>query len=763
MNGHTFTRYLIKHILSCFLLFITYQSTAQQDSLILDVRKLGADDVHTSADLFNNQRVVSASRSLKDVSDLPFTIYVITADDIAKNGYVTLVDALKSLPGIRVSQPGTGLEGETFMMRGLLGNTYAKILIDDIPIKPSVVSGMPIGAQLPIRHAERIEVIYGPAATLYGSDAMAGVINIILKETDRPTFVEAGLSVGENGYSDVDVMFGGKVGKGKRVLKFNLYGSNTVLNDQKIFYDRDSLYNPSLYLLGDFINYEDQENYAGDSPTEPTLNEIPHLSRMFGLNLKYRSLRASYKIMYRRDHSSIGLNPVAVSYFNPLNYVGERITNAHIGIDKSYKKFGFKTNVSVLTYEMDKRSSYTYVNNSLNDIFNFVADEVAEGDPVVYQNHINTLEESFFSGTRFSYASSLDFYAEQLFTFYPNRNIEFVLGGNLNGYFGRPLINYQKTPYDPDRNNSISTFTISDGLLSSFCQLYLTFKKINVIGGLQYNFFDNLFNPRLAVLYKATPWLSFRGTYGTAFHRPSPFFESNTYTISSDDFSRLRTERFRLTEEKTESFEGGLRWRLGRRMSLDATFFQTETQNFVSYNFSQINFNEEDITLGYFNDGSTKIEIDGIQVRVRFKSLSEKDNFNAELSITELEGKEVLPFDRGEINGVRGVPDFMWQLKLSARLYGRFYLHLNNTYLSQSLSRNFLGEDGFEPRSNPQYYTLDVIGRLQLTDNFQLYLKANNIFNKEYGGIDATGFLDDLKYNPQALRTVRFGINYRID
>ena len=71
------------------------------------------------------------------------------------NGYLTLTDVLKRLPGIRVSQPGSALEGETFLMRGLLGNAYAKILINDLPIKPFLVSGMPIGAQLPIREAYR--------------------------------------------------------------------------------------------------------------------------------------------------------------------------------------------------------------------------------------------------------------------------------------------------------------------------------------------------------------------------------------------------------------------------------------------------------------------------------------------------------------------------------------------------------------------------------------------------------------------------------
>jgi len=45
-------------------------------------------------------------------------------------------------------------------MRGVNGNQYTKILIDNIPVKASVLSGVPIEAQLPVRQAERIEIIY---------------------------------------------------------------------------------------------------------------------------------------------------------------------------------------------------------------------------------------------------------------------------------------------------------------------------------------------------------------------------------------------------------------------------------------------------------------------------------------------------------------------------------------------------------------------------------------------------------------------------
>jgi outer membrane cobalamin receptor len=136
-----------------------------------------------------------------------------------QNGFVTLGDVLRAAPGIRVSQPGNALEGETFMVRGVSGNQYMKILINDVPIKAAVAPGMSIGAQLPVRQAKRIEVVYGPSGPTYGEEACAGVINIILKETERPVYTQADLSFGRFNYNSLDLMFGGKLGRDRNIFQ----------------------------------------------------------------------------------------------------------------------------------------------------------------------------------------------------------------------------------------------------------------------------------------------------------------------------------------------------------------------------------------------------------------------------------------------------------------------------------------------------------------------------------------------------------------
>ena len=99
---------------------------------------------------------------------------VIGKREIRDYNYRTLVEALKFKPGIMVSEPGNGETGNHFYQRGLWGNSYSKILLNGMPISPSVTSGMPINEMLYLKHAESIEVVYGPASAVYGADAFAG-------------------------------------------------------------------------------------------------------------------------------------------------------------------------------------------------------------------------------------------------------------------------------------------------------------------------------------------------------------------------------------------------------------------------------------------------------------------------------------------------------------------------------------------------------------------------------------------------------------
>jgi len=360
---------------------------AQQEAVLSDVRLevMEADDLLFYADT-NRLKIISTGRFSKSLDELPLEVYVISHEEILKNQYNTLTDVLSSLPGMQVSQPGNGELGESFQIWGCTGNLYSKILINGVPIKPSAVTGMPIGAQLPIRQAEKIEVIYGNASAVYGADAVTGVINIIIKDADQDTFVRGNVSLGQNNYHFTNFFIGGKGGKNNNILHYSFYGSKAGLSDVNLKEGYEEVYNPLNYYQasGESFSYNGVEyepleineelleglgitveqfkdekygpGYEG-SITSPEIENMGSSSYMMGLQLRFRGVGFGYNNMYRRTHSSIGLSPVFYKYNNPQNYWGERIQRVHLSYEKESRHFSSSTHLSLLSYAMDNNSS----------------------------------------------------------------------------------------------------------------------------------------------------------------------------------------------------------------------------------------------------------------------------------------------------------------------------------------------------------------------------------------------------------------------
>ncbi|MHA6965671.1 TonB-dependent receptor domain-containing protein [Zobellella denitrificans] len=128
--------------------------------------------------------VVSASGFEQDVTDAPASISVITAEEIAKKSFRDLTDALRGVPGVTITGGGAS---QDISIRGL-GAKYTLILVDgkrqgSRQTRPnSDGPGIEQGWIPPLDRIERIEVVRGPMSSLYGSDAMGGVINIITKK-----------------------------------------------------------------------------------------------------------------------------------------------------------------------------------------------------------------------------------------------------------------------------------------------------------------------------------------------------------------------------------------------------------------------------------------------------------------------------------------------------------------------------------------------------------------------------------------------------
>src|SRR5580698_4791330 len=131
-----------------------------------------------------NMQVTSVSKKEQKLSQVAAAIFVITQEDIRRSGATNIPDLLRMVPGLDVAQ----INGNTWAIsaRGFNLQFANKllVLIDGRAVYSPLFGGVNWDTQdVPLEDIERIEVIRGPGGTVWGANAVNGVINIITKKT----------------------------------------------------------------------------------------------------------------------------------------------------------------------------------------------------------------------------------------------------------------------------------------------------------------------------------------------------------------------------------------------------------------------------------------------------------------------------------------------------------------------------------------------------------------------------------------------------
>ncbi|MBN1958405.1 MAG: TonB-dependent receptor [Desulfuromonadales bacterium] len=140
--------------------------------------------------------VVTATRTATPLSQIGSSVTVITAEEIEEKQQQTVVDVLRSVPGVTVNQSGPIGGQASIFLRGT-DNKHTLVLIDGIEYRDASAIGGDINlANLSTSNIEQIEIVRGAQSVLYGSDAIAGVINIITKKDVQGMTGEASAEMG---------------------------------------------------------------------------------------------------------------------------------------------------------------------------------------------------------------------------------------------------------------------------------------------------------------------------------------------------------------------------------------------------------------------------------------------------------------------------------------------------------------------------------------------------------------------------------------
>ena len=123
--------------------------------------------------------VVTATRVPQSVSSLLSDVRVITSDDIAQAGNLSLPELLRARGGVEIATNGGPGQVAAMFLRGTNPN-HVVVLIDGVRIN-SATSGTPGIEVIPLTEIDHIEILRGPASSLYGADAIGGVVQIFTK------------------------------------------------------------------------------------------------------------------------------------------------------------------------------------------------------------------------------------------------------------------------------------------------------------------------------------------------------------------------------------------------------------------------------------------------------------------------------------------------------------------------------------------------------------------------------------------------------
>ncbi|MDR1285758.1 MAG: TonB-dependent receptor [Campylobacteraceae bacterium] len=209
-----------------------------------------ADDETNKTVKLDEIKVVSAAGYEQNIADAPASVFVITKEELEKRSEQDLTDVLKNVPGVYIE---SGSVFKDVSIRGM-SSSYTLYLVDGKPMSGNeahspngMAGGIATNSLPPVSAIERIEVVRGPMSSLYGSEAMGGVVNIITKRVPN---VWSGTVGAEYTKSFNDVSNDG--------YQTNFYLSGPIVSDIL-----------SLQTYGSFLGLDESEIQGGGKSSAP--------------------------------------------------------------------------------------------------------------------------------------------------------------------------------------------------------------------------------------------------------------------------------------------------------------------------------------------------------------------------------------------------------------------------------------------------------------------------------------------------------------
>lgn len=435
-----------------------------------------------------NGVVVSANRNETNRKEASTIVNVISPKIFENTNSVCLAQGLNFQPGLRVETNCQNCGFQQVRINGLDG-PYSQILIDSRPIFSSLAGVYGI-EQIPTNMIERVEVVRGGGSAIFGSNAIAGTINIITKEpTTNSVTLSNTSTIIDNKSPDI----------------------NTSLNASVVSDD----YKTGVMIFGS-TRQRSSLDYDGDGFTEIGEINVKNIGfRGFYKTSNYSKLTIEYHNLseFRRGGNHLDLPPHQTDITEQIEH---NINTGGVKYDIFSKNNKHRFNIYTSAQKIDRKSYYG-----------------AQKDPNAYGS---TNDKTFVAGMQYTYSmDKLLFMPAQL-----TMGTEYSINEMHDKMLG----------YDRIINQTVNTKSafLQNEWKNEKISILLggRFDKHNLIK-------DPIISPRLNLRYNPTQFMSLRASYSSGFRAPQAFDEDLHVTAVGGNVALIRIDP-NLKTEKSQSY-----------------------------------------------------------------------------------------------------------------------------------------------------------------------------------------------------------------
>jgi outer membrane receptor for ferrienterochelin and colicins len=625
--------------------------------------------------------VVTATKTLRQLSTLPMPAKLITKDEIAKSSSAKLSDILDDQPGIFIVPDFGG--GNGIQIQGL-DSQYTLLLIDGSPIIGRQSGTLDLD-RISIGNIEQIEIIKGSSSSLYGTDALGGVVNLITSKTKDSISAEASYKISTFNTNDISVNLGKISQNGDNLnFYFNSFDSNGYdLNDDSILNTVEPYKSYTGFLRYNFKKnkwsyfssvriYNENQNFTlnENSYGKNIINELGiNTSINYIKNKNYKLIFENYYTNYKNDEEfRLNQNSIEESFFNQSLFKSELRS----------------------IYTINKKNTLTFGLGFYSELLkrnNFYREEVSQNS----FNYFVQYEGFIFENTNYVFGARYDQYDEYESEFSPRFAIRTQINDNIS-----------------------SKISIGKGFKTpDYRQLYFNFSNsssgYSVIG----------FNAAKEIISNL-----------------QSLGQISNLIISQDEFEG------KLKPETSISFNLGFNIKTNKSTVFDINFFRNQISNLIDYKIIASKVNGQSI-FSYYNlnkvytqgieFNSTSTVFNDIEISLGYQFLEAKDNDsknqikNGEVFARRTPSSPTFQIKPKDYFGLYNRSKHNFNLKISYAFKDYFDIYFKSKYrskygLSDSNGNNLL--DDFD-----DFVESNLISDISISKNYKNYILTFGVEN----------------------------------